>query len=220
MKNLFLISALLFSNFIFAQIPIQFGVRAGVSAAGMRGNAVDNLSGLLDFAKDKITTTDRTGFYAGVFAGIPISKNISVEPGLLYTQKGYLLNGELGIKGVEFLGANARMRLQNDYLDIPLLLKVNAGGLQIFGGPQFSYLLSSNLRTTASVLGFNLLNKNIDAINQFNRTDVALTGGIGYNLTEKININAAYDYGLQKIDKNQNVAAYNRGFKLGLSVGF
>jgi len=59
-----------------------------------------------------------------------------------------------------------------------------------------------------------------DATNQFNRWDAGLTGGIGYQFTNGLNIMASYDYGLMKMDANENVKAYNRGIKLGIGVNF
>jgi len=53
-------------------------------------------------------------------------------------------------------------------------------------------------------LGINLLNNKIDATNQFNRWDAALTGGIGYQFSNGINLTASYDYGLSKLDANKN----------------
>ena len=86
-----------------------------------------------------------------------------------YSQKGYNLKGELNLKGLEFLGANASAQLQSQYIDIPLLLKADLGGFEIFAGPQVSYLTKADVVLKAGVLGFNLLNKKMDATEQFNR---------------------------------------------------
>jgi hypothetical protein len=221
MKNKILLTLFVgISSFTFAQAPMTFGVRAGLSNTGMRGDAVNNLSTLLDYTNGMVTTSNRTGFYAGGYVNIPLDNMLSFEPGIYYTQKGYDLKGELNVKGLEFLGATAKAQLQSQYIDIPVLLKANLGGFQIFAGPQLSYLMKADLRTTAGVLGFNLLDKKLDATSQFSRWDAGLTGGIGINLSKNINLTASYDYGLQKVDANKNVNAYNRGFKVGIGVGF
>ena len=147
-----------------------------------------------------------------------MSENFSFEPGIYYSLKGYELNGALSLKGLDFLGANAKAILQSQYVDIPVLLKGNFGGFQIFAGPQISYLASANLKTTAGVLGINLLNKTMDVTSQFNRWDVGVTGGIGYQFINGLNISASYDYGLSKADANQNVNAYNRAIKVGIGI--
>ncbi len=184
----------------------------------MRGDAVNNLSNLLDFSGGAIKPNYVQGFFAGGHAVIPIDATIALEPGLYYSEKGYGLTGSLNIKGVGFLGASAKAQLQTQYIDIPVLMKVDVGGLQLFAGPQFSYLMKANLKTTAGVLGFNLLNNNMDATEQFNRWDAAVTGGIGYKFGKGINISALYEYGLSKLDANKNANAYNQGFKIGVGI--
>lgn len=204
----------------FAQLTPSFGVRAGLSSAGMRGESVDNLKSLLDFADNKITTANRTGFFAGVFTSIPLDKMISIEPGLYFSQKGYELKGSISVKGAEFLNANAKAQLQSNYIDMPLLLKADINGFQIFAGPQFSYLVNADLKTSAGVLGVNLLNNMMDATNQFNRWDMGVTGGIGYKFSKGISITAAYDYGLSKVDANKNISSYNHAIKIGVGISF
>lgn len=219
-KQILLLFSVVISTLSFAQLTPSFGVRAGVSSAGMRGEAVDNLKSLLDFADGKITTANRTGFFAGGFATIPLDKMISIEPGLYYSQKGYELKGAISVKGAEFLSANAKAQLQSNYIDMPLLLKANINGFQIFAGPQFSYLLNADLKTTAGVLGFNLLNNTMDATAQFNRWDMGVTGGIGYKFSNGMNITAAYDHGLSKVDANKNISSYNNAIKIGVGISF
>ena len=230
MKKQFLFAfALLISSLSFAQYkssPVKstavkptFGVRAGILSSGIRGEASGNLDELLSFANGMITTNNRTGFYAGAYASIPFAEGISLEPGAFYSQKGYELTGSLEGKSIGFLGANAKAKLQTEYIDIPVVLRANlGGGLQLFAGPQFSYLMKANLNSTAGLLGIDLLDNNMDVTEKFNRWDAGITGGIGYKLSNGININASYDYGLSKIDKNQNTKAYNNAFKIGIGI--
>ena len=203
-----------------AQSKPGFGIRAGASSYSMKGDAINSLNNLLDYTNGHVTTTGHTGFFAGANASIPVSDLVSVEPGIYYTQKGYEMNGELNLKGLEFLGANAKAKLTSHYIDVPLLLKLNFNGLQVFAGPQVSYLAKADLKTTAGVLGFNVLNKTMDATDQFNRWDAGVTGGIGYQFANGVNISASYDHGLSKVDANQNLDSYNRGFKVGLGINF
>lgn len=219
-KQILLLFSIVISTLIFAQVNISGGIRAGLSDAGMHGDAVKNLNKLLDFADGMVTTGNRTGFFAGTYATIPVTDMISLEPALYYSQKGYGLKGALNVKGMEFLSANAKAQLQSHYIDMPVLLKANIGGFQLFAGPQVSYLLQADLKTTAGVLGFNLLNSKMDATQQFNRWDVGVTGGIGYQFANGINVMAAYDHGLSKADANKNFESYNRSFKVGIGLSF
>jgi hypothetical protein len=216
---------LLFASFAiaaasFAQDKPSFGIRAGVTSASMSGDAVNSLNNLIDYTNGMITTGNRKGFFAGGFASIPLSQQISIEPGVYYSQKGYSLNGALNMKGVEILNVNAKAQLQSQYIDLPVLLKANVSGFEIFAGPQVSYLTKADLRTTAGILGFNLLNKKMDATEQMNRWDAAVTGGVGYQFKNGFSINAAYDYGLSKADANKNMETYNRAFKIGAGFKF
>lgn len=221
MKNtILLIAAIAVSTFSFAQEKPSFGIRAGYVSAGMRGDAVNNFKNLLDFTDGMITTSNHSGFFAGGYASIPVGDIISIEPGLYYSQKGYQVRGELQGKGVEFLGVNANARLNTNYIEMPLLIKANVSGLQVFAGPQVSYLANADLRTTAGVLGFNLLNSKLDATERFNRWDVGLTGGIGYQFTNGSNITASYDHGLSRVDANQSFNSYNRAVKVGVGFRF
>ena len=209
-----------FSVITFSQTTPSFGIRAGVSSASMKGDAASSLNDLLDFTNGRITTGNHTGFFGGGYVSIPVTEQFSVEPALYYTQKGYELRGELNVKGLDFLGANAKAKLTSSYIDLPILLKGNFNGFQVFAGPQISYLTKADLRTTAGLLGFNLLNKTMDATEQFNRWDAGVTGGVGYQFANGLNISAAYDHGLSRADKNKNMEAYNRSFKVGLGISF
>lgn len=220
-KQILLFTATLFSLGAMAQSTPAIGIEAGLSSNSIRGEAASNLNSLIDFADGMLTTKSRTGFYVGINTRIPLGNKVSVQPAVIYAQKGYTLQGDFAIKGMEFLGANASAKLQNDYIDVPVLIKVDvADGLQLFGGPQFSFLASSKLKVNAGLLGINLLNKTIDAREQFNPWDMGLVAGAGYEFKNGFNINASYNYGLSKIDANKNINGYNSGFKVGLGLRF
>jgi len=221
MKRQILLSAFVaISSFSFAQSKTGFGIKAGVVNAGIKGEAANSLNELVDYANGAITTNNRTGFFAGANATIPVSHTISIEPGLYYSQKGYEMRGELNIKGAEFIGANAKAQLTSHYVDLPVLLKGNFNGFQVFAGPQVSYLTKADLRTSAGVLGFNVFNRKMDATEELNRWDAGLKAGVGYQFKNGFNISAAYDHGLSKLDANKNFDAYNRAVKVGVGFRF
>jgi hypothetical protein len=219
-KQILLATSIIISTLTIAQVRPSFGVRAGVSSSGMRGDAVNNLKDMLDFTNGMITTGNRTGLFAGGYATIPLSDVLSVEPALYYSQKGYELKGELNIKGAEFLGVNAKAKLNSQYIDLPVMLKANMKGIQLFAGPQISYLAKADLNTTAGAFGINVLNRKMDATDQFNKWDASLTGGIGYQFTNGLNVMASYDHGLSKVDANQNMNSYNHSIKVGVGFSF
>ena len=221
MKRYFLLFAsVALSVFAMAQSKPSFGVKAGVSYAGLQGDAVNSLQNLIDFSNGAITTSSRPGIFGGGFVNIPLSEKFSIEPGVYYAQKGYELKGSLSLKSAEFLSAGAKAQLTTSYIDVPVVAKVNLSGLQIFAGPQVSYLADAKLRTTVGALGFNIVDNTMDAKPQFNQWDVALTAGVGYQFGNGVSISAAYDHGLSKVDNGQNFDSYNRAFKVGLGFTF
>lgn len=219
-KKLLLIVSAFIGTMVMAQQSPSFGVRMGVTASGMQGDAVSSLNNLLDYTKGSVTTGTHTGFFAGAYTHIPVSDYIVIEPALYYTQKGYEMNGALNIKGAEFLGMNAKALLNTQYIDLPVVVKGTFNGFEVFAGPQISYLAAADLKTTAGLLGFNVLNSKTDATAQLNKWDAAITGGIGYHFANGLNVMASYDYGLMKADANQNLNAYNRSVKVGVGFTF
>ena len=199
---------------------VKFGIRAGASVANLRGQAVSSLQNLLDFSSGAITTSSKTGYFVGGYINLAVSEHFSIEPALYYSQKGYVLTGDLNIKAIDFLGINAKASLSTNYIDLPLVAKANFSGFQVFAGPQVSYLASASLRTTAGALGFNVLNTKMDATSQFARWDAAITGGIGYQFTNGLNLTAAYDHGLIRTDNGNSFNAYNQAFKIGIGYSF
>lgn len=221
MKKQFLFLLLMAGAFTsFGQQKISYGVRAGVTSSGMRGDAINNFNNLLDFTKGMVSTKNHTGYFGGGYVSIPVSSNLSIEPALYYSQKGFDMVGAISGKGISFLGVNAKASVTTQYIDLPVLLKANLNGFQVFGGPQVSYLTAANLKTTAGLLGFNLLNYKTDASAQFNKWDAALTGGVGYQFGNGVHVMAAYDHGISKADANQNLKSYNHSFKVALGMGF
>jgi len=220
MKKKILLSVSLFVSIASFAQRITYGASAGVTVYNMRGQTVDNLKQLLNFTNDIITTKPVTGFYGGGYTNIPVSGNLSLEPGLYYSTKGYELNGSYTVKDISILTASATATLRTSYIDLPVLLKANFNGLQVFAGPQVSYLTGAKLTTKAGVAGINLLNSSMDVANQFNRWDAGITGGIGYQFTNGLHITAAYERGLSKVDAGKNTQSYNQGIKIGAGFTF
>ena len=205
----------------FSQTVPSFGLRGGVTVSSLRGEAMNNLSDVVDLTTGIVTTEPRTGFHAGGYMSLPLSANISIEPGIYYSQKGYRLQGSFDLKGLEFIGANASGELQSSYIDAPLLIRVNlVNGLQLFAGPQVSYLVKNNLQVNAGALGLSLFKRNMDITENFAKWDASLTGGLAYQFANGFNIQAGYDHGLSKLDANSRFKSYNSAVKVGIGFRF
>ena len=212
-----IISTFLLLNVIQAQV--SYGVRSGVNFAKWQGDDLQIIEDLLDKTDGYLVTKGRTGLHIGGYVHIPISETISFEPGLEYSKKGYSIKGDFQIPALKYFGINIGAQVQSHYIDIPLVLKANVyKGFQVYAGPQVSYLVRSTLNAKLGVLGISIFNKGFGITERFNKVDLGLTGGLGYQFDNGINIQAGYDYGLSKLDKNDNYAAYNRVVKV--SVGY
>ena len=212
-----IISSFLLFNLIQAQV--SYGVRSGINFAKWQGDDLQIIEDLLDKTDGYLVTKGRTGLHIGGYVHIPISETISFEPGLEYSKKGYSIKGDFQIPALKYFGINIGAQVQSHYIDIPLVLKANVyKGFQVYAGPQVSYLVRSTLNAKLGVLGISIFNKGFGITERFNKVDLGLTGGLGYQFDNGINVQAGYDYGLSKLDKNDNYAAYNRVVKV--SVGY
>ena len=216
-KLFFSIISVLMINSLQAQV--SYGIRAGVNFAKWQGDDLQVIEDLLDKTDGYVVTKGKTGWHVGTYVNIPISNTFSFEPGLAYSKKGYSIKGDVQIPVLKILAINAGAQVQQHYIDMPLVLKANVyKGLQVYAGPQVSYLVRSTLNAKMGVLGINIFNRGFGITERFNKVDMGLTGGIGYQFENGLNVQAGYDYGLSKLDKNENYSAYNRVVKV--SVGF
>ena len=218
-KIFFTIISAMMMNILYAQV--SFGIRSGVNFAKWQGDDLQIIEDLLDKTDGYVVTKGKTGFHIGGYVNIPISETFSFEPGLAYSKKGYSIKGDFQIPVLKYLGINAGARVQSHYIDIPLVLKANVvKGLNVYTGPQVSYLARSTLNAKLGVLGISLFNRGVGITGRFNKVDLGLTGGVGYVFENGLNIQAGYDYGLSKLDKNDNYEAYNRVVKVSLGYTF
>jgi hypothetical protein len=221
MKSRLLIATMSMLVFTSATAQIKYGVRAGVNMANWQGDAVKSLNSIVNVTDGYVSTKGRTGFHAGGYVSIPLGKRFSIEPGLQYSQKGYAINGNLDIPALEFIGANAGAQVQSHYVDVPLLVRAEvAKGLSLYAGPQLSYLVKNNLRIDAGVLGISLLRRNLDITDQFKRIDAGIAAGARYQFASGFHVQAGYDYGLSRVDANNNFKSFNRVVKIGVGVEF
>jgi hypothetical protein len=200
---------------------ITYGVQTGVSMAHWQGDALQGVNKVVDISNGFISTKSKTGIELGAYINIPVDNTISIRPGIQYAQKGYAMKGDLKIDALKFIGVNASAKIESHYIDIPLIADAAiTNGLHVYAGPQISYLAKTNLHVNTSVLGFSVTNKKINLTDNFNRVDMGLVGGIAYALNNGLTVNAGYDYGLTKLDKNDNFKAYNRAVQISIGYSF
>ena len=201
---------------------VRFGFRAGLNVADLQGDAVQSFTNLAGYVPNgAITKQVRPGFYAGVFATIPVGPGFAIEPGITYAEKGAVLIGTLPFPKLDFLNARVAGTARLAYIDVPVLAKVYlTPGLYLYAGPQASFLVSGKARVDASVLGFSAYKEDFDVANQLRKVDFAALGGLGYQFDNGLGLSAGYDYGFSSLDSGNRFQAYNRVAKVGLSYSF
>ena len=188
-KTAFLVASLLATAAISsAQAQdIRLGFRAGVNYSNLAGNI-----------QNEDAYNNKVGFLGGVIINIPVAKDdfLSVQPELLYSQKGF------ENKPIEFgfLGYKQRREgsVNYNYLDLPILLKINASGFIAELGPQYSFLVSANNRTkttTTPLFGGTPSTKeseNQRDVSALNRNELGYLAGVGYQAGNGLSVSLRY----------------------------
>lgn len=200
---------------------VKFGVRAGLNVADVSGDAVSTFNDLAEYTNGAVTQEMKPGFYAGLYATLPLGPRFAIEPGIGYSEKGTVLTGRIPLEQFDFLNAKVTATGRLAYLDIPVLAKAYlTDGLYVYAGPQASVLLSGKARVQAGALGFNAFNTDFDVKDQLRTVDFGVVGGLGYQFQNGLGLSAGYDYGLSSLDKNNNFNAQNRVIKAAINYSF
>lgn len=155
---------------------------------GLKGGV--NLSNLYTDNADKQRTL--LGFNAGLFAKLPISKLIAIQPELYFITKG----AEVTYNNPFVQGA---AKFRYNYLEMPILVVVNVNeNFNIHAGPYAAFMLSGDVKNQNSTSLFDF-EKNINT-DDYNRFDVGLTAGVGIDIGA-IGLGARYAYGVNKVGK-------------------
>ena len=210
-KSAFLAAALLATaavSSVQAQ-DIRLGFRAGANYSNLAGN-VNNQS----------TYNNKVGFLGGVMLNVPLAGDnfISLQPEVLYSQKGFE-NKPTEFTGL--LGAKQKREgsVNYNYLDVPVLLKLNAGGFIAEAGPQYSYLLSASNQTktttTSSFGGTPTTTESQDKndVSGLNRNELGYVAGVGYQADNGLILNLRYNGGLSDFVKGNNSTYFNGDLK-------
>lgn len=195
-----------------SQVHAQdFGVKAGYNYSTFSGetSSISTIEGL-------------SGFYIGGLVELPISDVLSIQPELIFSRQGVALRQEIKGFGLNVSISNADIRL--DYLNIPVMAKVNLGPLFLQGGVQFGFLVGKPevSRYITNVRVGTLLDK--DSYNSF---DFGVGAGLGFNLNRRLFVEARYTHSLTNVfDPNDDyfkasgIGSNNNNFKNAvLSIG-
>jgi hypothetical protein len=125
MRKLLLLTAALFT-FTFAEAQsIRLGLKAGAGLASVRQDPLSK-----DF-------TYKFKWHGGLMLNMPFSEVFHLQPEVLYAQKGF-----------EYKNGSTTQVLKSNYIDVPVLARINAGALFFEAGPQVSFLLGARMNET------------------------------------------------------------------------
>ena len=187
----------------------RFGFRAGANYSNLSGDV-----------KNESTFNNKVGFMGGVLVNVPITSDgfLSVQPEVLYSQKGFE-NKPTEYTGL--LGGKQKREgsVNYNYLDVPVLLKINAQGFVFEAGPQYSYLLSANDETkytnTPALGGTPTTTETKDKtdVSSFNRNELGYLAGVGYQVDNGVSLNLRYTGAFGDFVKSDNTTYFNGDLK-------
>ncbi|WP_299826149.1 porin family protein [uncultured Pontibacter sp.] len=204
-KTLLLLLFILFAVQAQAQFA-RFGAKVGGGFTRAQGD--DGSSSV---------TNPLAGFHAGFIGSYEFVSRLALQAELQYDQKGFTYDGYL-INAAEALIDDHRLH----YVTLPVMLKIQKGGLFAEAGPYVGYLVAET--TKVNVIDQASINEPEPLIfgeyplslNDFERWDYGYTAGIGIQLDSGLFMSVHNTGGFKSFSKELDQK--NFGFKL--SIGY
>lgn len=180
----------------------QLGIKAGVTYATFKGDNAKNYD-------------HRLGYAAGLFYQQHINELIGLQIEALYTSRGAQNEFREGSNTIED-------RFRYNYVDVPLLLHVSAGGLFFDLGPQASFLAKARqIREVIPDGGNSTTTIKTDVTDNPYTIDLGYAAGIGYRGPSNIGLEVRYTGGLKDIDdEGAFVGQERRNFTIFLMLSY
>lgn len=183
MKKLIVVVIALFIGTTAFSQEIDLGIKAGA-----------NFSKISDIEY----LSQRTGFQAGVFAGIKFNDNVGVQADILYSQQG----GESEFDATKF---------DLNYVNVPIVLKIYLiKGLNLQVGPQFGFIVKDEVYRPGNGGGSFKMNTE--------KSDISGVAGAGYDLPFGIRVDARYNFGFTDVIKDEK--SKNNVFSVAVGYSF
>jgi hypothetical protein len=193
-KIVLFVAAVLSFSVAQAQNGPKIGIKAGANYSNISGKELANE----DIYENKL------GFVGGLTANFDLTGDgfLSVQPELLFSQRGYQYRDEKYTIGNNEYKSKGDMNY--NYLDLPILLRVNAGGLFFEGGPQVSYLLGIKDNTETSINGNDADNSRKVEKDQLSELEIGYAAGLGYQMQSGLSLGLRYTGGINALAKDDN----------------
>lgn len=189
---------------------VKLGVKAGLNISS------------LTFDESELSSSSKTGFTAGLMVEIPVAKNFSLQPELLYSQQGT----KTSFFDQDVTNSNFKGTIELNYLNIPLMLKYYViKGLSLQTGPQIGLLLKANSKYQDNFLGY----ENQESFNlkkYSSGIDTSINFGLGYQFKDKFYTDFRYNISYSNVFKDGDANYFinhdmkNRVFQITIGYFF
>jgi Outer membrane protein beta-barrel domain len=208
--------------FLVPQSQAQIAIKAGVNFASISESATLE-------TYESLENKSVAGFQAGVSFDLDLSNMFTIQPELLFIQKGgkatYAINADNKIVN----------RLYYNYVEVPVLAKLkffseDGNGLYLLGGPFVGLAISGKQKTSTTILGNTTSSEdefefdNSEEGDRLRRTDwgVSFGGGVKFG---NVFLDARYNLGINNLldddaDNQNDNKPYRRTRGIGVTIGY
>ncbi len=183
-----------FLSLAFAVSLITFTASAQHANIGIKGGLnVYNIHNDNDLKFDT-----RLGFHAGLLGHIHLTKELALQPEVMYSAQ-----------GAKYNILNDKVKFNLGYINVPVMLQyMFNNGFRLQAGPQAGFLISAKSEIN---------NVKTDVKDNLKTVDFGIGAGLGYvDPKTGLGIDARYNLGLSNINDNSSVKSTNRGAQIGL----
>lgn len=184
-----------------AQTDVTIGAKAGANFARM----LDKYHGNGQF---------KPAFHVGLFGNIKFADKVAFQPELLYSGQGTRLEPEYEDED--------NLSIVTGYLQVPLLLQYAlTEKFTIEAGPQIGILLSAKYKWSEYWEDEDEWESDWeDTKEYYKKTDIGITAGIGFKISQRLGLYARYTHGMTNIFIDDSEKVGNQVVAVGLSFSF
>jgi hypothetical protein len=165
-----------------------------------------NIANTVDSYNSDYSTGAVAGFNAGLFLELPVVYPFSIEPEVLYSQKGFTA-----------VTPDGNLTQRSNYIDVPILAKFRVSpSFNFLIGPQISFPVSTSVTYDD---GFNVTNEGSYS-NYSQKTILDGVVGVSFDITPSVELRARYTIDLETNDQNNAYGGDYRTQVWQLGLGF
>jgi hypothetical protein len=170
----------------------SFGIKTGFNLANTSNSLAPLAPGANVYSDPKM----KMGLILGVFSQFQLSEGLRLQPELMYSAEGSIIDGKIGASST--MATLFRNRI--NYLNIPLMLQFTKGsGFYAEVGPQLGFRLSAKYKFENPTTTGGGQTSVTDMKNTTKGTAFSLGAGVGYELPSGIGLGLRYMFGLTDI---------------------